>query len=106
MIKPLSTNKQWAGRRFKTKEYEAYEWELSSKLPKMDIPKNVPLRLILSFGFSSKASDLSNAVKATEDIICKKYRYDDKWHFEIYLYKEIVKKGEEFIQFDIEIIKI
>ena len=101
MIKPLSTNQQWRGRRWKTALYEAYERDLSFQLTQMKIPDGL-LKLTLIFGFSSKASDLSNAVKATEDIICKKYGYDDKRHYELHLYKRIVKKGKEYIEFSIE----
>ena len=32
-IKPLSVNKAWQGKRFKTKKYKAFETELLLKLP-------------------------------------------------------------------------
>ena len=99
--KPLSVNNAWKGRRFKTPEYKAYEKELLYTLPSLDIPKNTPLKLEIEVGFSNKASDLSNILKPYEDILCKKYGIDDKWNYEINLKKEVVKKGEDYISFNL-----
>ncbi len=103
-IKSMSVNDAWQGRRFKTPEYKEYEEELLWRLPQLDIPQNEPLILLIRVGFSSRASDLSNILKPLEDILCKKYGIDDKWNFEIHLYKEIVTKGEEYIEFKLGVI--
>jgi len=100
-IKPLSTNEAWQGRRFKSVKYKAFEQEVLLRLPSMDIPKNTPLCLDLTVGFSNKASDLSNALKSFEDVLCKKYEIDDRWNYKIILTKKIVKKGNEYILFNI-----
>lgn len=99
-IKPLSVNQAWQGRKFKTKLYKAYEEELLLRLPNHDIPKGIPLKLEVEVGFSNKASDLSNILKPFEDILCKKYGIDDKWNYRIVLDKKIVKKGEDYINFN------
>lgn len=52
-IKPLSVNEAWQGRRFKTKEYKAYEQEVLLKLKPLEVPEG-KLKLVLTFGFSSK----------------------------------------------------
>ena len=57
------------------------------------------LKLELTFGFSSKASDIDNPVKPFQDILQKKYDFDDKMIYTLIVHKEIVPKGEEFISF-------
>ena len=100
-IKPLSVNKCWQGRRFKTPEYGVYETELIYKLPNKVIYPG-KLALYLKIGFSSKASDLDNSIKPILDILQKKYGFDDKRIYKIEASKQDVKKGEEFIKFEIE----
>lgn len=99
-IKPLSVNKVWQGRRFKTKEYKMYELVILNKLPNIEIPPG-KLRLNLEFGFSNSASDIDNGVKPFLDILQKKYRFNDSRIYEMNVKKTIVKKGQEFIKFEI-----
>ena len=99
-IKPLSVNKAWKGRKFKTKEYNYYILELKNKLPNIKIPDG-KLHLIIEFGFSSKASDVDNPLKPFIDVLQKRYGFDDKMIYKLDVKKEIVKKGEEFIKFKI-----
>ena len=66
----------------------------------LKIPKG-NLKVSYIFGFSSQLADLDNPVKAFQDILCKKYDFDDRRIFEINVKKEIVKKGAEFIRFKI-----
>lgn len=101
-IKPLSINAAWAGRRFKTPVYQVYEQELLLRLPKTyHIPEG-KLRLVIIFGFSSKASDLDNGLKPFIDILQKKYQFNDKRIYAIVCRKEDVKKGSEFVDFEID----
>ena len=95
-IKPLSVNRAWQGRRFKTKEYLSYEKEFLLKLPALKIPPS-PLEIEYIIGFSSVLSDLGNPEKLITDILCKKYNFNDKDIYKLVLIKKIVKKGEEFI---------
>jgi hypothetical protein len=98
-IKPLTVNKAWrGGRRFKTAEYLQYEDELSMLLPKMDIPEG-KLQVEYVFGLSNKASDYDNCIKQFQDIISKKYDFNDNKIYRAVISKEDVKKGEEFIEF-------
>jgi Holliday junction resolvase RusA-like endonuclease len=101
-IKPLSVNKAWQGRRFKTKEYKDYQEEVLLLLPKINICKKSKLKLDLVFGFSNKMSDIDNPLKPILDILQKKYGFDDRNIYELSVRKEIVKKKEDFIQFNIE----
>lgn len=99
-IRPISVNRCWQGRRFKTEEYKSYEQEMIYRLPKMNVPKG-KLQIKIKCGFSSKASDIDNPIKPLLDILQKKYSFNDKLIYKIELEKEDVKKGEEFIEFDL-----
>ncbi len=100
-IKPLSVNQCWKGRRFKTPIYKKYEKELLLLLPKLDIPEG-KLEITITFGFSSKASDWDNPIKPFQDILQKRYGFNDSRVYKATVTKEIVKKGKEFIEFDIK----
>lgn len=101
-IKPLSVNKAWQGRRFKTKEYKQYEKDCLMILPNsIEIPEG-ELKISLTFGFSSKSSDADNPVKLFVDILQKKYDFNDSRIYEYSIKKTSVKKGKEFIKFKIE----
>tara|TARA_R100001244_G_scaffold120472_1_gene90075 strand:- start:202 stop:522 length:321 start_codon:yes stop_codon:yes gene_type:complete len=99
-IKPLSVNQCWQGRRFKTPTYKKYEKELLLLLPKLTIPEG-NLAIIITFGFSSKASDWDNPIKPFQDILQKRYKFNDSRVYKATVTKEIVKKGKEFIEFTI-----
>lgn len=102
-IKPLSVNKAYStvrGRRIKSLDYRLFEKELLLKLPKMNIPEG-KLEIHYKIGFSSKGSDLDNALKQLNDCLQKKYGFNDNLIYKIIAEKEIVKKGQEFIEFKI-----
>jgi len=100
-IKPLSVNDAWAGRRFKTKEYKQFEKDLLLLLPKkIKIPEG-KIQINFIWGFSSTASDWDNPIKPVQDVICKKYKLNDNRVYFGTAEKTIVKKGKEFIQFEI-----
>lgn len=102
MIKPLSVNKAWKGKRYKTEEYDRYIKDVLSLLPnKMHFPDTKNIKLAIEWGFSSKASDCSNPIKLFEDCLVKKYGVDDRYIQELHVFKAIVKKGEEYIKFRI-----
>ena len=100
-IKPLSVNKCYRGRRFKSNEYIAYSNELMLKLPKMTVPSG-KLELIIQFGFSNKGSDIDNCVKVFQDILQAKYEFNDNMIYRLVVDKVIVKKGEEYINFKLK----
>lgn len=111
-VKALSTNKAWQGRRFKTDTYKQFEHTLSYLLPlnlpnisKQDIIDSKPLKIDFRYGFSSKLSDVDNPIKLCLDIMQKKYGFDDRNVFKVSAEKEIVKKGEEYIEISASIYK-
>jgi len=95
-IPPLSVNQCWKGRRFKTKQYLAYEQELLLTLPIQQLPEP-PYKIYFEFGFSNFNSDWDNPIKPLQDIISKKYGFNDKNIHEGSAKKIKVKKGEEYI---------
>lgn len=100
-IKPLSVNQVWQGKRFKTKKYKMYEKLVYNLLPKSyKIPEG-NLEIYLNFGFSSKLQDIDNPIKPFQDILQKKYNFDDRRIYKAIVIKEIVKKGDEYIKFSI-----
>lgn len=100
-IKPLSVNSAFQGRRFKTPEYKTFEKLLLMSLPnRLEVPQG-KLTVLFEFGFSSVLSDADNPVKMTMDVLQKKYSFNDRDVFRIEVDKVIVKKGEEYIKFEI-----
>ena len=101
-VKPLSVNSAWKGKRFRTDAYKSYCTELTWLLPaKIDMPKP-PFEIYFKFGLSSANADGDNPIKPTQDIVAKKYGFNDKlikrWVIEV----ENVKKGDEFIEFSLK----
>jgi Holliday junction resolvase RusA-like endonuclease len=103
-IKPLSVNKAWQGKRFKTKAYKDYEKELYMLLPAMTIPSKKKISIHLLFAFSNKRSDIDNPIKPFLDVLQKKYFIDDKDIYRLHIEKNDAKKGEDFIQISIDLL--
>lgn len=99
-IKPLSVNECWQGKRFKTPKYKAYETELLYRLRSIELPQP-PYELHITFGLSNVLSDWDNPVKPFQDILQKKYGFNDKNIFKAVVIKNKVLKGCEFIDFEI-----
>jgi Holliday junction resolvase RusA-like endonuclease len=100
-IKPLSVNRAWQGKRYKTDAYKRYERDLMLILPSLHVPKG-KLELHLTFGFSSKNSDFDNPVKPFVDCLQKKYGFNDKLIKRSVIEVEEVKKGGEYVEFEIK----
>lgn len=100
-IKPLSVNKCWQGKRFKTRDYILYERLIIAILPNDFIVPEGKLQAHYIFGVSSKNADNDNPVKPLQDILQKKYGFNDSRIYETTATKVDVAKGEEFIEFSI-----
>lgn len=99
-IKPLSVNECWQGKRFKTKKYEQYEKDVLSMLVAMKLPEP-PFSVYYEFGFSNPLSDIDNPVKPIQDILQKKYGFNDRHVHHMCIVKKVVKKGSEYFKFNI-----
>jgi len=100
-IKPLSVNKAWQGKRYKTKDYKTYEKAVYHLLPILTIPEG-PLSIYLEFGFSNSQADWDNPIKPFQDILQFKYAFNDSRIHEAHVKKVKVKKGCEYISFSIQ----
>ncbi len=102
-ISPLSVNKAWQGRRFKTKEYKDYEKNVLCLLPR-ERPLEGELFVRYVFYIKNyKMSDIDNFIKPLQDILVKgKIIEDDRFIKSILIIKEQVKdKKDEKIVLDI-----
>ncbi len=100
-IKALSVNQAFQGRRFKTPKYNKYIDEVLSILPSLNLNKET-YTINIEFGLSSKLNDIDNGLKPFIDCLVKKYNFDDRQIYELNVKKVIVKKGLEYIKFEIK----
>jgi Holliday junction resolvase RusA-like endonuclease len=100
-IKALSVNQAFQGRRFKTPKYNKYIDEVLSILPNLKLNKET-YTINIEFGLSSKLNDIDNGLKPFIDCLVKKYNFDDRQIYELNVKKVIVKKGLEYIKFEIK----
>lgn len=64
--------------------------------------KSGKLLLFLRFGLSSKNADYDNPIKPFQDILSKKFGFNDRHIYKAIIEKVDVPKGKEFIEFDIQ----
>ena len=100
-VKPMTVNRAWRGRKFKTPEYKTYEINVMMLLKPMEIPAG-NLFVTLTAGFSNKLCDIDNIAKPFIDILQRRYDFNDNRIWKLVLNKRIVKKGSEYIEFSIE----
>jgi len=98
-IKPLSVNKCWQGRRFKTPDYTVYEHEFLTLLSIQSEPFAIYEKMWITIiaGLSYKKADIDNIVKPVLDILQKKYGFDDNQIYKLTAIKKIVDKGSEYV---------
>jgi len=99
-IKPMSVNVAFQGRKFKTKEYKQYEKDLLLMLPNVKL-KIQRVSIDIVFGFSNSLCDIDNPLKPFLDILQKKYNINDRDIYKLIVSKEVIKKGNEFIKYQI-----
>jgi len=97
-IKPLTSNRLWRGRRFKSHLYRSYEEELLWKLPELTVPDG-ELHLSITAGIRKNA-DIDNVAKPFIDILQKKYGFNDSRIMKLTMHK-VCGEGY-FIEFEIE----
>ena len=99
-IKPMSVNDAWKGHLIKSDAYKVYENTLAFLLPKLTLPM-APYQIEFEFGFSSASSDWDNPIKPLQDILQKKYGFNDRDVFRGIVTKTKVRKGSEYLKFKI-----
>lgn len=98
-IKGLTVNQCWQGKRFKTPEYKAFEKHLLLLLPKIVVPPG-KLKVIYEFGVSNMQSDYDNLIKPFQDVLQKKYWFNDFNIWEAEIKKVKVPVGSEYCKFE------
>lgn len=97
-VSPLSVNKAWKGRRFKSDDYESFETEVCVMLP---MAKEDPIdgEVFVHYVYYIKnygGADTSNLEKTLSDILVKRgYLKDDRYIRAIYQRKERVEKNAQ-----------
>ncbi|NCD07200.1 MAG: RusA family crossover junction endodeoxyribonuclease [Spirochaetia bacterium] len=101
LIKPLSVNKVWQGRRFKTKDYKEYEENVLNLLKGVK-KVNGFIEVIYRFYIKNfSMSDVGNFEKPLSDIIVKSgIISDDKYILKMTLEK--FKSDKEYIEIEIK----
>lgn len=99
-IKPLSINKAWQGRRFKTPEYKQWREQVNWLLKPYDVPDG-DLCLFLEFGVSNMGSDTDNMIKPFQDALQEKYGFNDSRIVSLQAKKTKVAKGSEYIKWSL-----
>lgn len=97
-IKALSVNQVRQWKRFKTNKYKEYEKLIMLMLPKNMLVPKWKIEIFFQFWVSSKNSDRDNMIKPLQDIISKKYWFNDKKIYRWIVEKVDVKKWKEFIK--------
>lgn len=101
-IKPLSVNEAFNGMRTRSKKYDSFIKSMMFLLPKqIEYPDPLNIKLAIEFGFSSKGSDIDNCCKSFIDCLVKRYGFDDRYIYEMHVFKVIVPKTKEYIKFKI-----
>jgi Holliday junction resolvase RusA-like endonuclease len=100
LIKPLSVNEAFKGKRYKTDKYDKFIRNMLFLLPTITLPQ-APYSINIILGYSSKASDIDNGLKSLLDCLVKKYGFDDREIYQMNVKKEIVPKTKEFIKFEL-----
>lgn len=102
-IKPISTNKLFQGRRFKTKEYDAFINAALYFAPKVPIIKGMVAIQCDFYVKNAKRSDLDNFLKGTLDLIVKAgYIEDDRYIYWLKTRKFIADNENERIELKIK----
>ena len=105
-VTPMSINQAYTGKRYKTDKYRIYCKIVDGQLQRTALvvwPHSV-FKIKLLFGVSTTLSDWDNPVKPFQDILSKRYGFNDKKIREAEVKIVIVKKGEEFIEFQLNLL--
>lgn len=98
-INPMSVNAAWMGRRVKTQKYRDYEEVMLNLLDDYDVPEGGDLFILYQWGLSNAGFDIDNPIKPLQDILQTRYGFNDKRLVTMYVTKEKVKRGKEYIEF-------
>ena len=108
-VSPLSVNKAWQGKRFKTKDYDYFCKEFAIKLPRnirhFNEKKEIQITIIF-YLYNYNKRDIDNCLKPLLDqLVNNEIILDDRYIKRLIISKEkINKKDGEYIYIDIKYI--
>lgn len=100
-VKPLSANRAYKGKIFKTEYHKNYIVAVTLMLPNNIVIPDGFLSIEYELGFGSHGSDLDNPLKTLGDILAAKYGFNDNRIMMATVRKQIVPKGKEYVKFNI-----
>ena len=101
-LKPLSVNKCWRGKKTPTAEFKQYRLDVAQSLPDdFSVPKDEHLFVYIKWGLSNRGNDIDNGCKPFLDLLQRKYDFNDNKVYALLMEKDIVRKGEEYIEFEV-----
>tara|TARA_B100000287_G_scaffold433694_1_gene496047 strand:+ start:2382 stop:2648 length:267 start_codon:yes stop_codon:yes gene_type:complete len=74
----------------------------STKEMSWQFEKTADIKVTFNAFFSNRASDLDNILKPSLDALQKVFEWNDKYCYEIAAYKNLVKRGEERLEINVE----
>ena len=100
LIKPISINSCWQGRRYKTKEAKIYDKSLQLLLPKKKIEAQFYAVKYIFYLKSILKADIDNFIKVIQDNLVKKgIIRDDRFILKIEAQK--IKSEKDYIEIEI-----
>ena len=105
VIKPLSVNQAWCGKRFKTPAYKAFEQEVIFKLPYQPMQGGWYKITYLFYLIHWQTSDADNFVKVLQDCLVKKGIIKDDRFIMEYVIKKI-PSDKDYFQITIDRIEL
>ena len=102
-VKPLSVNKVWQGRRFKTQDYVDYESSCLWLLNKVK-PVKGEVEIHYKFHFKGRMMDVDNPIKPLQDVLVKAGIIEDDRKI-MKITAEKFKAREDSIEIEIKHIK-
>ena len=103
-IKPFSANNMhYARKRVDSREYKEFKGTIDDLIGgDYRVSPKAQLKLTLISGFSNKASDLDNTFKPLLDAMQLAMGFDDKQIYAIEAYKDVNKRGQEYLMIKLE----
>lgn len=102
----ISTNKLYMGIKKRSGYYKTFRKKvlqyLATNYDASLVSLTGNLCMTLEVGFSSSLSDLSNAIKGIEDVLCEFYGFNDRQIVHIEMDKKLVDKGCEYMSIHIK----
>ena len=100
-IKPISINKAFRGRRFKTQECNDYEDDFMKIAPRQKMIEGIVEIEYKFYTKNHKMADIDNMIKVTQDLLVKcHYIEDDRKIYKLIVYK--IPSDRDYMEIEIK----